>query len=190
MTAPIPDINLILIGLRGCGKTTVGRIVADQLNRPFIDTDVCVVQSADMTISQIFATEGEAGFRARESLTIAEVSTRRNVVISLGGGAVLDPANLQRFKNSSHIIWLTGSADTLHERIQADYHSPSGRPALTDLDPLDEIRKMLGNRTPIYQQWANDEIPTDGRTPQDVARNIVRSIQTAQSANPHPPTND
>ncbi|MFQ5414982.1 MAG: shikimate kinase [Phycisphaerae bacterium] len=168
----------MLIGYRGCGKTTVGRLLADRLSARFVDTDERVVAEAGRSIADIFATEGEAGFRRRESRVVAQLAsshppdTDPPIVISLGGGAILDHANLTRLKAGARVVWLTCSPDVLHARITADAAGASSRPALT-VGGIDEVRTILAQREPLYRRFADLTISSQDRSPEDLVADIV-----------------
>ena len=110
---------IFLIGSRGSGKTTVAQLLAGRLGWPWIDADEMLELQAGCSIRQVFAEEGEVGFRDRESAVLAELCQRRRHVIATGGGVVLRPENRARLKRG-RVIWLTGDADTLWQRMQRD----------------------------------------------------------------------
>ncbi|MEE9294519.1 MAG: shikimate kinase [Phycisphaerae bacterium] len=181
--------NVVLIGYRGCGKTTVGRLLADRLSVGFVDTDERIAAQAGTSIAEIFASEGEAGFRQRESRVIAEVAAPQPTdssvaaVISVGGGAVLSDDNMDCLRRGGRVVWLTCSPEVLHERIVSDPSSPPSRPALTARGGLEEVRSVLGTREPYYRKWADLEVSTDHRSPEAVAADIVAWLH-ATSSNP------
>lgn len=166
----------MLIGYRGCGKTTVGKLLAQKLGTQCVDTDVEVVAAAGMSIADIFASEGEDGFRRRESAVIERIVSTENaksIVISLGGGAILVDINMTRLKPRSHIVWLTCPPEVLHERIARDSHTDAARPALTSIGGIEEIRAILAQREPLYKQYADVERSSQNRSPEDLATEIA-----------------
>jgi shikimate kinase len=169
-------MRVVLVGYRGTGKTTVGQIVAAALGWPFIDTDPLIEQRADLPIAVIFARLGEPYFRDLESAVIADLAGTDPAVISAGGGAVLRPGNVQRLRENSLVVWLTGRAETLHRRIGGDPTTASRRPDLTTLTGLEEIRYLLAIREPYYRSAAHLVLDTEAATPQEVAERIVRHI--------------
>ncbi|MCK4661042.1 MAG: shikimate kinase [Phycisphaerae bacterium] len=165
--------NVVLIGYRGSGKTTVGRLVADRLGYEFVDTDVLVAERAGKTIAAIFAEDGEAVFRSLEAEVIAEASARSRIVLSAGGGAILRDDNVRRLRECGTVFWLTADARVLWSRIQGDVTSAANRPALTSRVDLDEVRHVLGIRYARYEKCAHQRIDTTSLTPVQVAEAIV-----------------
>jgi shikimate kinase len=143
-------MNIVLIGYRGSGKTHIGRKLANLLWMEFVDTDMLLVERAGRTIREIFEAEGEAGFRQREADIVSEVARRENVVIAAGGGAILRPDNVAALRKHGKIVWLKADPETLHARIQADAASNANRPNLTAGGGLEEVRRLLDQRTPLY----------------------------------------
>jgi shikimate kinase len=165
--------SIVLIGYRGCGKTTVGRLLADILGLSFVDTDALVVEEAGCAITAIFESEGETGFRERESRAIERALVSTPVVISLGGGAVTVEPNMVRLASKCMVVWLTASPEVLCARAAADVSSAESRPALTSLSGIDEVRQVLAVRTPLYTSCADVTIDTENRKPIEIAREIA-----------------
>lgn len=117
MSVIAPGRNIVLIGLMGVGKTTVGRLLADALGRPFADTDAVVENEAHATVTQIFAQEGERRFRALESEAVRKAAALRGQVIAVGGGAVLDPSNVTHLRSTGDLVLLDGDPQTLSRRV-------------------------------------------------------------------------
>lgn len=166
-------MNLVLIGYRGSGKAVVGRVLADRLARPFVDTDALIEQQAGVSIQQIFARQGEQAFRDAETRIIREVASRGDQVIAVGGGAVLRDQNVEALRAGGWLAWLRASPEELCRRIQADRHSESLRPPLTDLEPLAEVRSELARRRAMYAAAADFVVDTDQRSPRQVAELIL-----------------
>jgi shikimate kinase len=165
--------SIALIGYRGSGKTTVGQVLADLLEVPLTDTDERIVARAGKTIAAIFAEESEAAFRAHEAAVIAALPTDRPLIISLGGGAVLNPGNVLRLRSFAWLVYLEASPEVLWERARHDPNSAQQRPALTEREGLDEVRTVLAKRQPIYVAASDWRVNTEDRTPEDVARDIA-----------------
>lgn len=170
-------MRVVLVGYRGTGKTTVGRIVAESLGWPFLDTDPLIEQRANLPVREIFARFGEAHFRALESAVIADLASTDPAVISVGGGAVLRPENVERLRSNGLVVWLTASAEALHGRIAGDATTASRRPNLTSLTGLDEIRHLLASREACYRSAAGLILDTEAYSPAQVAEQIVLKVR-------------
>jgi shikimate kinase len=170
--------RIALIGLRGCGKTTVGRLLAQALEWDFVDTDGLVAAAAGQSIAEIFASAGEAAFRTLEARALERALTRCRCVISIGGGAILLPANRELLERSAYCVWLTAAPEELHRRIEADPASQHSRPALTRAPAAEEMRRVLAERRPLYEALARQVVDTGGRTPNDVAQEILTRLRT------------
>lgn len=165
-------MNLYLIGYRGSGKSTVAKVLGKLLDWPVVDSDDEIEVLAGKTISQIFESEEEAGFRQWESTVLEGLSMLEQTVISLGGGAILAESNQQRIKDSGQTVWLKISAETSLARISADENSANQRPNLTQTGGIEEIEQMLKVRTPIYQTNADLVVEADSKTPAEIATAI------------------
>ena len=174
-------MNITLIGYRGSGKSTVARLVADRLGWSWIDADTCLEKQAGHSIREIFASEGEAGFRDRETAVIRELAARQRVVVAAGGGAVLRAENREAIKRSSWVAWLAASPEVIAQRIAYDPTTAERRPPLTGQGVLEEIRELLGQREPLYRQCADWFVETDGRSPAEIAELIVQAFNDSCS---------
>jgi shikimate kinase len=168
---------IYLIGYRGTGKTTVGRLLAERLGWGFIDADIHLEEQLGQTIKEIFATEGEVGFRVRESRNLMELSGREQTVIATGGGIVLNEANRQLLRDTGWVVWLTAGPQSLSERIAADPLTSARRPNLT-VGGLGEIEHLLRIREPLYRAVADFEIDTEGQSPDALAEAILKKWTT------------
>lgn len=153
-------MNIILIGFRGTGKTTIGKILARQIGKEFIDADVYLEKKEGMSIKDIFTKGGEPLFRDIESKVIAELSLLDDKVIATGGGAVLREENVKHLKKRGIIILLDADANTLYKRIHRDSHSRQRRPNLTAKGGYEEVQFLLEQRRPIYNRIADFVINT------------------------------
>ena len=171
-------MSVALIGYRGSGKSSVGKRLADRLWQPFVDTDELVVAKAGKSIRDIFAQQGEAGFRDLESEVVAEVCKTPEQVIALGGGAVLREENCAAIKAAGlKVIYLKCEPEELARRIAADPTTDASRPALTDLGGgIEEIRKVLAEREAIYRSVMTGELDVTHLTPQDAVVYITRLL--------------
>ena len=166
-------MNIYLIGYRGSGKSTVGRILAERLGWDWVDSDEQIELSTHRKIRDIFQQDGEAAFREWEQSIIAGIAMNTSLVVSLGGGAILESINRQNIRKSGFSVWLTASPEALWERIGGDQNSPDNRPALTDLPGLEEVRQVLAHRTPVYNECADFRCDTLTRTPKQIAEEIA-----------------
>jgi shikimate kinase len=167
-------VNIYLIGYRGSGKTTVARHLATMLWWNWLDADPHLERQAGRTIREIFAAEGEQGFRDLESRVVADLSLYSQLVIALGGGAVLREENRARIKASGKCVWLKASPELLWSRIEADPTTSERRPNLTSQGGIEEVRRLLAERTPLYEECADLTVETDGRSPFAIATTIAR----------------
>ncbi|MCX5724993.1 MAG: shikimate kinase [Nitrospirae bacterium] len=163
-------MNIVLIGYRGTGKSTVGRLLAARLGRELVSTDAEVVARAKRTIPEIVAQEGWEYFRDLESAVCRDLAGRDQLVIDTGGGAILRPQNVQALKKSGMLFWLTASVETIAARIGGD----TQRPSLTGTKSfIDEIQDVLREREPKYQAAADHVIQTDDQSSDQLAETIV-----------------
>ena len=167
--------RIFLIGYRGTGKSTIARLLAERLGWSWCDADQVLEEHFGTTIRQIFADEGETGFRANEALILDELATRSHCVIATGGGVVLRPDNRERLKTGV-TIWLTADPATIWQRLQADTTTLERRPDLAQ-GGLAEIEELLRVRGPLYQACADWCIDSTQTAPQQVADQIVRWLQ-------------
>jgi shikimate kinase len=166
--------GLVLIGYRGTGKSTVGRILADGLGRPFLDCDREIESRSGRSIRSIFNESGEGAFRDWEQRTLHALTTESpGAILATGGGAVLREANRRRIRGFGFVAWLTADPTELARRLEADRLGLAGRPALTMAGTLDEIAQVLSDRSPLYAELADAVIPTDGKDPSEVAEAIL-----------------
>ena len=170
-------MNVVLVGFRGAGKSTVGQLLAERMGREFIDCDTFIENRTHLTIREIFERHGESHFRTLESEAIAELGKLDGKVIATGGGAVLKYQNMQVFKRAgATVFFLQVSPETAYDRIQGDPASRARRPALTDKDPATEIREQITLRMPYYLRAADLVVPVDARTVEDVVKEILAHL--------------
>lgn len=162
--------NIILVGPMGVGKTTIGSHLARKLKYDFVDSDTEIEKRTGASISLIFDIEGEEGFRKREAQMISELTERRHIVLSTGGGSVLDETSRQNIRSRGFVVYLKASVDILYERLKKSRN----RPLMETEDKLKVIEGLLAEREPLYLAVADVTIATDGRSAQDVAREIYK----------------
>jgi shikimate kinase len=184
-------MHVYLIGYRGSGKTTVGKLLAKRLDRPCVDCDDLIEAAAGMTIRELFAREGEAGFRDREQAVILQLASEadcRPQVVSLGGGAILREANRDAICGSGRCVWLTASPETLVSRMRADHTTAARRPALSGLSDYAEVVALLEARRPLYVAVAEKTVDTDSRSAEAISDDIADWInnldRTGSSCSP------
>jgi shikimate kinase len=171
-------VNIILTGFMGTGKSTVGRAVADLLHYEFVDTDE-VIEDQHGPITGVFAVKGEDGFRAIEGQVAEAAASRRNAVIATGGGTMLDIDNAHVLERSGLVYTLTAGIDQIMDRVEAD--GIESRPMFDDVeDPRAKVSELLEERADTYDQYP--QIDTDGRTPDEIAEEIVADIETRRKA--------
>jgi shikimate kinase len=168
---------LTLIGYRATGKTTLARLLAERLGWDWIDADVEIERRAGKPITRIFAEEGEPAFRDVEARVIADLCRRDCLVLAAGGGAPLRPESRRAMHEAGKVVWLTARPETILARMAADATTIARRPNLTDKTPLEEIVALLKTREPVYRELADWAVDTEGRTPEDLAEEILEKLQ-------------
>jgi shikimate kinase len=160
--------------MMGAGKTTVGKLLAARLGRRFADTDSLIEAEARAAIAEIFAREGEAAFRTRESALIDDLAHYRGHVLALGGGMFLGDANVEAIRRAALTIWLRASPETLAARLTPE--AIASRPVLAgEADVEDRIAVLLAGRTTWYAR-AHLAFDTDRRDPASIADEIVNAL--------------
>ncbi|MDR1401225.1 MAG: shikimate kinase [Endomicrobium sp.] len=165
-------MNLVFTGFMSTGKSKTGEIISRRLNRSFFDTDVLVEGKSGLTIVDIFKNLGEASFRQLEAEVVKEVSERDSIVISCGGGVVLDPRNIVFLRKKGIIINLYASAEVIYERSKSE--NSNNRPLLRCRNPLKEIKRLLNLRENFYSD-CDFSFNTDNLTSIEVADEILSS---------------
>jgi shikimate kinase len=178
MTAPhstlrqrLEGLNLYLVGMMGSGKSTAGRHLAQQLGYRFLDADSSLEQVAGRPIPEIFASEGEAGFRRLEAAVLNQIASWHSLVVATGGGVVTQPQNWGQL-HQGVVIWLDAPEALLLERLRAD---PTPRPLMEAPDPAARLAELLEQRRPLYAQ-ADLHIQQDGHPPDQVAAQILEAL--------------
>jgi shikimate kinase len=182
---PTPCERVFLIGPRGSGKTTVARLLAAALGWQWCDADAELERAAGRTIREIFAAEGEAGFRDREAAVLAELCQRPRCVIATGGGVVLRPGNRERLRRHGLVAWLTADVETLCVRLDGDATTASRRPALTGAASAaapEEVAAVLAAREPLYRECADLALDTARQPPEQVVAALVAAVQRGPHA--------
>lgn len=176
--------GIYLIGFSGTGKSTVARLVGARLGWPVYDLDLLIAEGAGLSIPEIFAREGEAGFRDRESAALVSVAASAPFVVATGGGAPLRDENRALMARTGWVIALEGRPETLHARLERQRGSSAPdavRPLLAGDDALERLRALKARRQPIYA-LADWTVHTDRLAPEQVADEIVRAVALLDAA--------
>ena len=163
--------HLVLIGMMGAGKSSVGRVLARKLDRPLLDSDELIEQRSGRTVREIWTTDGEAEFRKLETRTLIDVlSGDEPSVIAAAGGVVLETANRTVLAESdAHVVWLLANVELLIDRVKSGTHRP-----LLDDDPDAMMRARHRDRDELYREVADAIVSVDNRSVQDVAKAVLR----------------
>jgi len=165
--------NIILVGFMGTGKSSAGRLVAERLGMEFVDMDDEIVRREGCSIPDIFRDRGEPAFRAIERAMVIELSNRTGLVISTGGGIVLNPDNIHDFSRKGLVICLQACPETILKRVGNDQN----RPLLQSEDRMAKIQELLNRRQPLYDAIPT-QIDTEGHSPSDTADAVLRVYLT------------
>lgn len=167
--------TIILTGFMGTGKSTVGRMLADRLGLPFVDTDA-EIERRHGPIPQIFAEAGEEHFRTIERNLVAELAARDEPrVIATGGGTAVDPRNADLLEAMGPVFLLTADPDEILRRVAAD--GAGERPLLAHAEPATRVTEMLGERAAAYSRFV--PIATDGRSAESIAEQIIETVEAS-----------
>jgi shikimate kinase len=153
----------------GSGKSTIGRLLARKLKLSFVDSDHEIEKRTGADIPWIFDVEGESGFRDREERVIAEVTTRDDIVLATGGGAVIREANRRALAERGTVVYLQVSLDEQIARTRRDRN----RPLLQGGDPAATLRRLMAERDPLYREVADHVVATSGQSARTVAQNLA-----------------
>lgn len=162
--------NIYLVGMMGCGKSTVGRILAEQIGARMVDTDFVIESDAQKTITEIFQQYNEAYFRALESNVLYDLAQMEGLVVSCGGGIVLMDRNIQMMKQSGTVVYVYRSIEAILQDIETAH-----RPLLSGNA---DIREIFNQRKERYRAACDIEIINDG-TPGDAAAKIIAALQSS-----------
>jgi shikimate kinase len=165
--------NIFLVGMMGAGKTTAGKLLAQQLNKTFVDSDDEIQRRTGVTISHIFDVEGEAGFRIREANVIEELAGRDNIVLATGGGAVLSEQNRAVLRANGVVVYLKSTVADLFARTRHD----KNRPLLQTGDPRGKIRELYGLRDPLYEEVADIVVHTGKQNVQSLIVQLQQELK-------------
>lgn len=164
--------NIFLVGMMGAGKTTVGKLLAHQLNKIFVDSDDEIQKRTGVTIPHIFDVEGEAGFRQREASIIQELVLADNIVLATGGGAVLNEQSRAALSSNGIVVYLRSTVHDLWQRTRHDRN----RPLLQTSDPHGKLKSMYEHRDPLYSQLADLVVFTGKQSAQSLAMHLQQEL--------------
>jgi shikimate kinase len=167
----LKGVNLYLVGMMGVGKTTVGKLLAEEIGYRFVDTDEVIVKAAGKSINQIFAENGEAEFRQLESDVLAQVCAYTKLVVATGGGIVMQQQNWS-YLHHGLIVWLDAPIEIILQRLAAD----NTRPLLQDADIEGKLKSLLEQRQPMYSQADLHITISATETPEEIATRILATI--------------
>ena len=169
--------NVFIVGPMGAGKTTVGKLLADELGLEFLDSDKEIEDRTGADIGWIFDVEGETGFRKREAAMIDELTARSGVLVATGGGAVLLEENRKRLVSRGTVIYLNAPLEQQIERTSRD----RTRPLLRVGEPGDVLAALQEDRGPLYQEVADFTFTADRRSAKALAQEIARALEQKSS---------
>jgi shikimate kinase len=171
------NLNIYLIGMMGCGKSTIGQLVAEQLQYRFFDTDHLIEQVSRQSVKEIFAMAGEEEFRSIEAKVLAEISAYTKLVVATGGGIILRRSNWGYLRQGL-VIWIDVPAAVLWERLATD----DSRPLLRTANPQEQLEQLLESRQQRYAEADLRITVTADQSPQSVAADILAKIPTVLKA--------
>ena len=164
--------NIFLVGMMGAGKTTIGKMLARQMEKVFVDSDEEIKKRTGVSIPHIFDIEGEAGFRHREASVIQELVQHTNMVLATGGGAVLNEQVRETLTGNGIVVYLRSTAHDLWHRTRHDRN----RPLLQTADPYARLKELHRQRDPIYTSMADLIEPTSKQTPQTLVMHLAAEL--------------
>ena len=179
----LQGLNLYLVGMMGTGKSAVGRPLAAALGYRFVDADAALEQVAARPIPEIFASEGETGFRALETAVLGQIATWHSLVVATGGGVVTQPPNWGHMRQGV-VVWLDAPEELLLQRLNAD---PTPRPLLEAPNPAARLAELLEQRRSLYAQ-ADRHITQGGESPEQVASLVLAGLPAILKTEPAAPT--
>ncbi|HUE60510.1 MAG TPA: shikimate kinase [Acidimicrobiales bacterium] len=169
----VPVQKVFLVGMMGVGKTTAGRLLAEKLGWPHLDSDEEVVRVAGKPFPQLWEEGGEPGFRSLETKVVSELAASPGeAVVALGGGAVLDPQNRETIKGAGLVVWLRADPATLSERVG----DGRGRPLLKS-GPAKALKHLSDTRAPLYESVADLVFDVDRMNPREVAERVASAVK-------------
>lgn len=171
-TAEEIDSNILLVGMMGAGKTTIGKSLASYLNKKFIDSDNEIQKRTGVKIPVIFEIEGETGFRKRESEMLRELLKIKNMVLATGGGVILNLQNRELLKQNGTIVYLRASVEDLWHRTRHD----KNRPLLQTIDLQAKLSELYDQRDPIYREIAHIVVESGKQSIRQMVKSLAQQL--------------
>lgn len=171
-SAQLVPFNIVLMGFMGTGKTSIGKYLSQLMEMELVDIDELLVSRMNMSINKIFEIYGEEYFRGLETTAIEEVSQRSNLIISCGGGVVLNPRNIEALRETGRVIWLKAQPETLYQRLQED----DSRPLLKNNLTISYINALLTERWAKYEAAADFTVDTDTSSIEEISKMIIHRL--------------
>ena len=170
-------LKIILTGYRACGKSVVGRLLAERLQFDFLDMDKEIESRAGCSISEMVAEHGWPYFRERERQLLEELIDRERLVVATGGGAIMHEEAWQRLQANGLVVWLQADTAVIAARLRRDIVSEGQRPSLTGDSITQEIETVLAQRTPLYQKGSHLAVDTGNRSPEEIVDLVAADWQ-------------
>jgi len=174
-------LKIILTGYRACGKSLVGRLLAQRFEIDFLDMDKEIEARAGCTINEMVAQHGWPFFREREQQLLAELVTRDRLVVATGGGAIMHEEIWQQLQATGLVVWLRADTETIAARLAGDVATAGQRPSLTGDSVVREIETVLAERTPLYKKGSHLAIDTGSRTPEQIVELVATALNSTTS---------
>jgi shikimate kinase len=164
--------HIVLVGMMGAGKTSIGRRVADALDRPFVDSDAQIERRTGRTVAEIWRDEGESAFRILEAEALGDALAHEEPsVIAAAGGTVLDPENRRLITGAGRVVWLRADPDVLATRVRSGAHRP-----LLDEDPATVLHRLSAERGDLYGDVADVVVDVDDLTPDQAVECVLAAL--------------
>lgn len=169
-------MNVVLIGYRACGKSTVGKLLAEKMKISFLDTDLLIEENIGKSIKEIVAGQGWDFFRAREKEAVQQLAQKSNCVIATGGGVVLDGENVDSLKKIGVVVWLNAPIGDIIARLKDDAQTDGLRPQFTDGNLIEETALVLKQRINLYRKAADFVLDTAGKSALQIVNEICAHL--------------
>ncbi|MBQ6844255.1 MAG: shikimate kinase [Agathobacter sp.] len=164
--------NIFLIGFMGCGKSTMARLLTEELHKELIEMDETIEKEEQRTINEIFATDGEQHFRDLESQLIVRIADKGGMIVSCGGGAILREENVSNMKKNGTVVYLSATPETIYERVRYS----TNRPLLNGNMNVEYISELMSKRVDKYEKAADIILCVDGKTKSEIVEEIKSLI--------------